>query len=237
MWAPRRRLDPEWMDRPGADPRLIERALGDLRWVNRRLGGTRALLRGVDPFLECLGPDEPLDLLDVGAGGGELALAIASHARRRGRRARVTAVDRDAVSASSARRAAEGRPDISVVRADAFALPFGDGAFHLVAASLLLHHFAHREAVDLLRRLRRVARLGVVVNDLVRDPVPWLFIWAAARLTRRSPMFVHDAPLSVLRGFTRRELLAVARDAGDAAPRVFRTWPYRWVLTVRGVAA
>ncbi len=225
------------MDRPGADPQAIERALGDLRWVNCRLGGARALLRGVDPFLARLRPDEPLDLLDVGAGGGDLALAIARHARRRGRRTRVTALDRDAVSTSAARRAAAGHPDISVVRADAFALPFGEGAFHVVAASLLLHHFAHREAADLLARLRRVARLGVVVNDLVRDPVPWLFIWIASRLTGRSAMFVHDAPLSVLRGFTRSELLAVAREAGDPAPRLFRTWPYRWVLTVRGVAA
>ncbi len=237
MWVPRRRLDPEWMDRRDGDPKLLERALRDIRLVNRRLGGARALLRGLDPFFSFLRADEPLEVLDVGTGGGDLAVAIARHAERRGRRVRVTALDRDAVSTSIARREASGRPEVAVVRGDAFSLPFGDCAFHVATASLILHHFAHPDAVRLLRSLRRVARLGVVVNDLRRHLLPWAFIGAAARITGRSPMFVHDAPLSVLRGFTRQELLAVAREAGEPAPRLERVWPFRWVLTVRGELA
>jgi len=234
VWVPKRRLDPEWMDEPDRDPKLVERALDDLRWVNRRLGGARALLRGLDPFLELVTPDETFEVLDVGSGGGDLALAIARHAERRGLRARVTSLDRDPVAASRAREATSESPDFAVVRADGFRLPFGSGAFHVATASLLLHHFGQKEAAALLRSLRRVARLGVVVNDLVRDWVPWAFIWTAARLARRSPMFVHDAPLSVLRGFRRQELLALAREAGEPTPRLRRVWPYRWVLTLRG---
>jgi ubiquinone/menaquinone biosynthesis C-methylase UbiE len=237
MWVPNRRLDPEWMDRPDSDPLLLERALRDIRLVNRRLGGTRALLRGLDPFFSFLGADEPLEVLDVGTGGGDLAVAIARHAERRGSRVRVTALDRDAVSTSIARREAMRRPEVAVVRGDAFSLPFGDSAFHVATASLILHHFSHPDAVRFLRSLRRVARFGVVVNDLHRHLLPWAFIGAAARLTRRSPMFVHDAPLSVLRGFTRQELLAAAREAGDTVPRLQRVWPYRWVLTLRGELA
>ena len=53
-----------------------------------------------------------------------------------------------------------------------------------------------------------MAKRAVLINDLERHLVSWAFISLAARITRRHPMFVHDAPLSVLRGFTRDELLA-----------------------------
>ena len=90
----------------------------------------------------------------------------------------------------------------------------------------------HRGAVELLRKLRRIARRAVIVNDLRRHRVPWAFIATVAHVTRRDPMFRHDAPLSVLRGFTVDELRAAGRDAGVTDPRVVRRWPYRLVMTL-----
>jgi hypothetical protein len=45
-------------------------------------------------------------------------------------------------------------------------------------------------------------------------------------------MFVHDAALSVLRGFTEEELQALCQDAGAAMATVQRRWPYRLVATL-----
>jgi hypothetical protein len=56
-------------------------------------------------------------------------------------------------------------------------------------------------------------------------------------MTRRHPMFVHDAALSVLRGFTKGELLAAARDAGVPDATVKRRLPYRLLLTMPGTMA
>jgi hypothetical protein len=52
-------------------------------------------------------------------------------------------------------------------------------------------------------------------------------------------MFIHDAPLSVLRGFTADELLAAACEAGDAGARVQSLLPFRLLLTMtsRGAPA
>ena len=58
------------------------------------------------------------------------------------------------------------------------------------------------------------------------------FIALASRLTRRHPMFVHDAPLSVLRGFTGDELSSIASAAGAPHAIVRHRWPYRLLLTV-----
>ena len=219
MLVPPRRFDPEIMDRPDNDPRELRRALRDLAWVNRRLGGRRALLRALAPHLA-----RGRTVLDVGTGGGDLVAAMEELGLR------VTAVELDPVSAREA--AARG----PVVRADARRLPFATGAFDLVTVSLVLHHFGPPEIPPLLRELRRVARRAVLVNDLRRHRIPWAAFGILARATRRSPMVVHDGPLSILRGFTESELADAARAAGaPARPR--RVWPFRLVLDLPGGGA
>jgi len=230
--VPSRRFDPEWMDRPGNTPEELNGALDDLRSVNRFLRGSKTLVDAVRPFLAARGSGETLVVLDVGTGGADVPLDLVADARRLGRSIRIVAADRDPVTLDYARRKTAATPEIEVLSADAFALPFAPGSFDLVTASLFLHHFDHANAVRLLAAFRNVARDAVLINDLERHIVPWAFIGLAARVMRRHPMFVHDAPLSVLRGFTADELLAVAREAGANDATVQKRTPYRLLLTV-----
>lgn len=232
MFVPARRLDPEWMDRPDNSAAELAGALEDIRSVNRFLGGSKVLLDAIAPYLDAAPAGGETTILDVGTGGGDLPLAMAAAARLKGRRVRIVGVDRDPVTVELARRGAAGCPEVEIVQGDACALPYPDGSFDLVTASLFLHHFDHDEAARLISAFRRIARRAVFVNDLERHRVPWAFIALTARLTRRHPMFVHDAPLSVLRGFTEDELRRVARDAGAPRADVTRRWPFRLLLTV-----
>ena len=54
------------------------------------------------------------------------------------------------------------------------ALPYPDASFDVVHCSLVVHHLEPAEVVRLAAEMRRVARLGVVVNDLVRGRLAWL---------------------------------------------------------------
>lgn len=235
--VPARRFDPEWMDRTDNTPEDLDGALDDIHTVNRFLGGSRVLVKAVRPFLPARSGGEPLSVLDVGTGGADLPLALVDDARRLGRRIRIVAVDRDPVTLDYARRKTSAVPEIELQAADAFHLPFAPASFDLVTASMFLHHFGHDDAVRLLLAFRRIARRAVLINDLERHVVPWAFIGFIARVTRRHPMFVNDAPLSVLRGFTRAELLALGRDAGAADATVSARTPYRFVLTMPGPGA
>lgn len=235
MFVPARRLDPEWMDRPDNSPSELAGALEDIRTVNRFLGGSKVLLDAIAPYLDAAPAGSVTTILDVGTGGADLPIAMAAAARRRGRRVRVVGLDRDPVTVDLARRAAADCPEVEIVRGDAFALGYPDASFDLVTASLFLHHFPHDEAARLIAGFRRVARRAVFVNDLQRHRIPWAFIALTSRLTRRHPMFVHDAPLSVLRGFTEDELRRIASDAGAPHADVARCWPFRLLLTVPGL--
>jgi SAM-dependent methyltransferase len=220
------------MDRPDNAPAELEGALEDIRSVNRFLGGSRVLLDALRPRLAAAGKDRVTTILDVGTGGADLPLELVAAARRIGRRVRIVAIDRDPVTVSYARRRTEGVPEIDVVSGDARALPYPDGAFDFVTASLFLHHFTHDEAVPLVAEFRRIARRAVLVNDLERHVLPWAFISLMARITRRHPMFIHDAPLSVLRGFTEAELRKIATESGAPGATVERAWIYRFLMTV-----
>ena len=237
MWTPRRRYRAELMDRDDNPAEVIERALLDIEKVNRWLGGEKNLLQAFDPYLQAVEPEGCLRVLDVGTGGGHLPLALVERGRRLSRSVHVTAVDRDPATVDVARRVTAHCAAVEVIAADAFALPFDPGSFDVVTASLFLHHFPEDEATRLLAAFRRLARHGVIVNDLRRDWIPWGFVTLVGWATLRQRMFRHDAPLSVLRGFTAAELRELARGAGAAKVEVRRRWPYRLALQFPGAAS
>ena len=54
----------------------------------------------------------------------------------------------------------------------------------------------------------------VIVNDLNRACVHWLGAWLLGHLLTRNALTRHDAPLSVRRAYTPREMARLLRDAG-----------------------
>ena len=230
--VPARRYDPEWMDRSDNAPADLTHVLDDIRLVNRFLRGSNTIVAAVRPFLQALREGETLRVLDVGTGGADLPLDLVAEAKRLRRSIHIVAVDRDPITLDYARRKTAGTPEIEVLAADAFELPFPPTSFDLVTASMFLHHFREEDAVRLLAGFRRLAKGAVLINDLERHFISWAFISLAARITRRHPMFVHDSALSVLRGFTKGELAGLARRAGSLDATVRKRIPYRLLLTI-----
>ncbi len=230
--VPERSLEPEILDRPDNSYEDLAAALADIQRVNRYLGGTPALLRPLREIVEA----ERLarfSVLDVGTGSADIPRAIARFARETGRCARVLALDRNPYVGAIAWKETRNIPEITVVLADALQLPIRERSVDFVIASMFLHHFPEDQVVRLLCAFHAVARRAVLVNDLARHRVPWLFIRAVGAVFRRSPMFRNDAPLSVLRGFTVEELRRAANLAGLRSATISRKFPYRVVLVAR----
>jgi SAM-dependent methyltransferase len=213
----------EFLDGPLDDPAALEANLRDLARINRLTGGTRLSERALAALDDGSGPVETV--LDVGTGGADIPMTFLARARATGRPLVVTASDSRPEILAAARRA---RPAIDrtagleLAIADGRILAFPDGAFDVAHASLVLHHLEPDEAVAFLGELRRVARRGIVVNDLVRGRLAWIGGWLLVRAIGAGRYARHDGPISVRRAYSRPELLDLVATAGLVPIATFR---------------
>jgi hypothetical protein len=96
-----------------------------------------------------------------------------------------------------------------------------------VTASLFLHHFDQSALPDLLRGLFALCRRALVVNDLRRARVPYVFGKAVFPLLFQSRVSIEDGLISIRSSFREPELQAAFAAAGLPSVRIERTWPYR----------
>ncbi|NQV11628.1 MAG: methyltransferase domain-containing protein [Cyanobacteria bacterium] len=228
----------ELMDDFSITDQRLTSALDQLRLVNQTLGGYSAPMKILRPLL-LQAADQPLRILDLGTGIADfpeyLVRWVARHAP--GRSIAIVAVDANPVTVEYARQALARRlppdlqPAITVDVADALALPYPEQSFDVVIASMFLHHFAHAKAVQVMESMGRLARRGILINDLQRHPLAYAGIYGLTRLLRASEMMQNDGPISVLRGFEARELEAIATEARLEHVSIQWCWAFRWLLS------
>ncbi|GAB4201944.1 MAG: hypothetical protein OHK0022_24520 [Roseiflexaceae bacterium] len=219
----------ELIDQGGHAPELLAENLADMRRINRWLGGVQLSVRALARLDRTGPPGAELAVLDVATGIGDIPRTLAAWAARQGRAVRIVATD----ISPAILRVAAAPPAPVLAAADALALPFPDHSFDVALCSFALHHLPPDAAVRMLAEMGRVARRGVVVNDLVRWRPYYLAGWLLCRLVSRNPLTRHDGPLSARRAYTRAEMLDLARRAG-LVPLGFDSFlGYRVALTLR----
>lgn len=208
MPPPARSTERELLDRPGLDPDEVRRNLREMAMLNSLPGGIGASLRATLLLLDGAGGDSPT-VLDVGAGWGDFARRLSA-----ARDVRVIAADASPQVLAIAARNIGRIKGVTLLEADARAIPLADDAVAVTHASLLVHHLDPADAVTALREMARVARLGVVINDLRRGRLARLLVAAPILAFARSPMTRHDGLLSARRAYTVPELDDLAAAAG-----------------------
>src|SRR5581483_2200700 len=105
----------------------------------------------IDWVVQCIAPRRSDSVLDVGAGSGLLARALAPHVRQ------VRAIDLTPAMLTAGRDAArrEHLTNIAFDLGAAESLPYADGSFTLVVSRFVLHHLT-----DVHRVLREMARVA-----------------------------------------------------------------------------
>jgi ubiquinone/menaquinone biosynthesis C-methylase UbiE len=216
----------EHLDGELLDVSTLAGNLRDLARVNYWLGGLRLSSRAVERLLAARSGTStaptasagPIRLLDVGTGAADIPVGLLQEWRRAARQPEleITATDRrpEIIALANKLTAASGEAGLRLMVADGLALPFDDGAFDIVHASMVLHHLEPADGVRLLREMGRVARLGIVVNDLDRGWLPWIGAQTLFRVFTRNPFTRHDGPLSVRRAYRAAEARALAVEAG-----------------------
>jgi len=212
----------ELLDGPLDDPVGLAGNLRDLRRINRWLGGVALSATAIEALAA---HRAELTLLDVGTGGADIPLGLLRWADRRGRRLSVVGIDSRAEVLAAAVRANPASASTDRLKlhvGDGRSLPYPDRSFDVAHVSLVVHHLEPEAAVELFRELARVARLGVIVNDLDRGRLAWVGAWLLGHLLTGNRYTRHDAPLSVRRAYRASEMTDLLRAAGLGPVRTIR---------------
>jgi SAM-dependent methyltransferase len=211
--TPPRKRGVEILDRPDVDPTIVTRSLKDVARSNMLFGGLSAAIKEVEEALKQV----PLDatLLDVGCGLGDITSRARDVAEQNGIGLTTFGLD-SALELSLASKSAVN----AAVCGDGLHLPFANNSVDIVMCSQVLHHFAGKNALTLLREMDRVARVRVIVSDLRRSWIAAAGLWLASFPLRFHAVSRHDGVVSVLRGFTAEELTDTVRKAVPRVPTV-----------------
>ena len=221
----KRSFTPEIMDDFSIRDKRIDAALKELKTINRFLGGNAATLKGTGEILESSLTNKSIRILDAGSGASDIMLPVGQH------NSLISIVCLD-INSRACLYASQHSPGLKSVCGNAFAMPFKPGKFDLVHASLFLHHFTSDEIKKILTGFLETARYGIVINDLRRSVPAFLGIKILTSLFSRSQMVKNDAPLSVRRGFVKKELVEILNEMKISRYKIKRKWAFRWLVIV-----
>ena len=217
----------ELLDQPGIPAIDIQRNLYELSIINQKLGGHGISITG---FLGLAKKEKRIHVCEIGCGGGDNLKAIEKRAARFYSELSLTGIDMNADCIHVAEKIKWNVPARFLVN------DFKNVQFEtnpdILFCSLFCHHFKEEELVNMFRWMFENARSGFFINDLHRHPLAYHSIRLLTSVFSRSYLVKNDAPLSVLRGFKKKELIALLKSAGILNYSIHWKWAFRWLVIV-----
>lgn len=216
---------PELLDGGNIPFADIKRNMQELDFINTWLGGHAITLAGVKALAR---DQKKLRICEIGCGGGDNLAAIGRWAARKEIDITYIGIDINAACIAVAK---ERLPSANtqLITSDYRAVQF-DVLPDIIFSSLFCHHFADEELVKQMQWMQRNSRIGFFVNDLHRHPAAYYSIkWLTAAFSN-SYLVKNDAPLSVLRGFSRSEWKEILKNAEIDDCSLHWKWAFRWLI-------
>jgi len=220
----------ELMDFPIENPREIFQNFKELVFINRFLGGAQ---HGYKAIQRINNRREVKSIVDIGAGAGDFLEYV--HKRKASFHPELELVGVDTMA--EAQEFAEATFSLASLgvrwESTDYKLWMDSGnAPDVIHAGLFCHHLNDEQLIDFLRISHQHAKCAVVINDLHRHPVAYYSIQWITRLFSKSRYTKNDAPLSVLRGFTKQEWIDLMKRAGISEYEIHWKWAFRHLIVI-----
>jgi SAM-dependent methyltransferase len=213
------------MDQPCSYAEL-RMCLHDIGRVNRLTSAFRPTISWLEDLVAVRSASaEPLRVVDVGCGYGDMLRRIDEWAQKHGVAVALTGIDLNPHAIRAAREATGPTQPIEWVVGDALSDNMR-GDIDVVICSLLTHHLTDSQIVQFLQWAERRTRCGWFINDLHRKPVPYHLFRLWARLMNWHRFVKNDGAVSIRRSFVVEDWMrlcaAAELDAKTVSIREYR---------------
>lgn len=224
----RRSEEKEMLDALYIPQELLFLNLKELDILNRTFGGHYITLQGIRKLIT--NKNKSYHIADLGCGSGDTLKYIADWARRNGYTVRLTGVDMNTDAIDYLKQHCMGYPEIEGIASDFRQFLKTADNIDIIHCSLFCHHLTDNELIALLAWAKVNVHVGFIINDLHRS---WLAYYSAKVFTTMfdgSILAKNDGPVSVLRGFTRKELITMLQKAGIEDYSLTGKWAFRFLI-------
>lgn len=217
-----------------SDPLLINN-LKEMEKINHWLGYNHTLIKAIKKIYKqnqwvWHKQKQKIKLADLGCGSADCLRYIHQWLIRNNLSCDLVGIDANEFVLKYAQEICSDFPQIHFEREDVLAE--NDASYDLVMLNHLCHHLTDEKIVTLLETLLNKTRLAIIINDLHRHPLAYFGIKLIAKLFHFSKLTKHDGPLSVLRGFHKKELIFLLEKTSAKKFEIRWCWPFRWQIII-----
>jgi 2-polyprenyl-3-methyl-5-hydroxy-6-metoxy-1,4-benzoquinol methylase len=200
----------------------IKRNMQELNTINTLLGGHGITKKGAKQFLL---NNEFLHICEIGCGGGDNLQAISTI---KNSSFSFTGIDLKKECINFAEQ------QYSALKANWITSNYSKVVFDtkpdVIFSSLFCHHFTEAQLVEMLIWMKANSSKGFFINDLHRNSIAYSLIKWLTKIFSKSYLVKNDAPLSVARGFHKKEWIAIFEKAGIKDYKIEWKWAFRYLI-------
>ncbi len=223
----------EIMDDLQCSGEVVDQTLRELEIINTWLGGNQVTINGIGKLFEQIHSSEEITIIDVGCGGGDMLRLIDLWGKKKNKKVKLIGIDANPNIIAFAKNNLKDLPHIEFKAIDIFSHEFQSIKCDIVIGTLFFHHFSQQQLSSFFTVLKQQVRVGVVINDIHRHTLAYHSIKMLTSLFSKSAMVKFDAPLSVLRAFTKNELNEMLSHAEIRNYTIQWKWAFRWQVLIR----
>lgn len=222
----------ELMDDLACKGNVVHQTLHELDVINKWLGGNAVTLSGVKKLMSDIPPQKEISIVDLGCGSGDVLRKLSTWAVENGRHLKLTGIDANPHIIQYARDHTNNHDNITYLTENILSEDFSARTYDVIIATLFFHHFSSAQLSQFLQQAVKQVRIGIVINDIHRHWLAYHSIAVLTRMLSKSSMVQYDAPLSVLRAFSKQELEEILAAAGIKHYSLHWKWAFRWQLII-----
>lgn len=206
----------------------IKQNMQELDVINTWLGGHQITIKGLQQFISGLSGTHTLHICEIGCGGGDNLRVIRQYCKKKSINIKLIGIDINphCIAYAQSRKENEG---IEFICSDYATASFTQKP-DIIFSSLFCHHFTEDELHQQFVWMKKHSTLGFFVNDLHRHSLAYHSIKLLTTFFSKSFLVKNDAPLSVARGFKRKDIIQLCDRSSINKYQLKWMWAFRWLL-------